>query len=578
MIMVLELFGGYGSQALALENLGIEFKSDLCEIDKYAIQAYNQIHGETFNYGDICSIDETKLPYYDLITYSSPCQDFSQAGKQAGGEKGSGTRSSLLWECERIIRTVKPKYLLMENVKALTSKKFMPLFAKWLNTLEEIGYKNWWKVLNAKDYGVPQNRERVFVVSILGGGNYQFPDPIPLTKRLKDVLDQNVDEKYYLSDDKISRFKSNSGNVVVPEATKQGYANAYDGDSINLEQPNSQTRRGRVGHQMANTLTCSCNQGVVEPYNSMPDGTARTIKQQYHKNSTANFLRTDSFGATGVLESVALDEQNGYIRKDGCVGTLTTDGSSPKHNNRVIEPMAHDEQNKKIELNRIGGLYGQVTRWGVYDDKGLSPTLTASMGMGGGFVPMTKQEPKVRQVGNIVHTGNFDNPQRGRIYSSDGCCPALNTVQGGGLEPKVIVEGYFKYPNSDKKHQSNTIISKEGISTTLDTMGGGNLQPKIIDDTYSNRTAREYTDASPSIRAERSGFKVVDYRIRKLTPRECWRLMGVRDYQFDKLHDISNSQLYKMAGNSIVVDVLMGIFKNMFMPEEQERKGQLELF
>lgn len=578
MIRVLELFGGYGSQALALENLGIEFKSDLCEIDKYAIQAYNQIHGETFNYGDICSIDETKLPYYDLITYSSPCQDFSQAGKQAGGEKGSGTRSSLLWECERIIRTVKPKYLLMENVKALTSKKFMPLFAKWLNTLEEIGYKNWWKVLNAKDYGVPQNRERVFVVSILGGGNYQFPDPIPLTKRLKDVLDQNVDEKYYLSDDKISRFKSNSGNVVVPEATKQGYANAYDGDSINLEQPNSQTRRGRVGHQMANTLTCSCNQGVVEPYNSMPDGTARTIKQQYHKNSTANFLRTDSFGATGVLESVALDEQNGYIRKDGCVGTLTTDGSSPKHNNRVIEPMAHDEQNKKIELNRIGGLYGQVTRWGVYDDKGLSPTLTASMGMGGGFVPMTKQEPKVRQVGNIVHTGNFDNPQRGRIYSSDGCCPALNTVQGGGLEPKVIVEGYFKYPNSDKKHQSNTIISKEGISTTLDTMGCGNLQPKIIDDTYSNRTAREYTDASPSIRAERSGFKVVDYRIRKLTPRECWRLMGVRDYQFDKLHDISNSQLYKMAGNSIVVDVLMGIFKNMFMPEEQERKGQLELF
>jgi len=433
---ILELFGGYGSQALALENLGIEFTSDLCDIDKYAEKAYNQIHGETFNYGDICSIDETKLPYYDLITYSSPCQDFSVAGKQAGGEKGSGTRSSLLWECERIIRAVKPKYLLMENVKALTSKKFMPLFANWLRTLEDMGYKNWWKVLNAKDYGVPQNRERVFVVSILGGGNYQFPNPIPLTKRLKDVLEQNVDEKYYIN----------------------------------------------------------------KPFNTYPDGTSRTIKAQYYKNSTSNFERTDSFGATGVLEPVccasrgrnpdnpsdrktgspteqrleinqngttntittvqkdnyviepmALDEQNQYVRKDGCVGTLTTDGSSPKHNNRVIEP-------------------------------------------------------KVLQVGNIVETESFGgNPQRGRIYSSDGCNPALNTCKGGGLEPKITEQ----------------------------------------------------------------------FRIRKLTPRECWRLMGVRDEQFDKLHDISNSQLYKMAGNSIVVDVLMAIFKNLFMPTEQ--KGQLEL-
>ena len=139
MLKVLELFGGYGSQALALENLGIDFKSDLCEIDKYAIKAYEQLHGETFNYGDICSIDETKLPYYDLITYSSPCQDFSTAGKQAGGDKGSGTRSSLLWECERIIKAVKPKYLLMENVKALTSKKFMPLFQEWLSVLESLG-------------------------------------------------------------------------------------------------------------------------------------------------------------------------------------------------------------------------------------------------------------------------------------------------------------------------------------------------------------------------------------------------------------------------------------------------------
>ena len=183
---ILELFAGYGSQALALENLGIEFVSDISEIDPYAIKAYNQIHGETHNWGDITKIDETQLPHYDLITYSSPCQDFSVAGLGRGGDEGSGTRSSLLWECERIIRAVKPKYLLMENVKNLVSEKHKHNFIRWLRVLEMMGYWNFWQVLNAKDYGVPQNRERVFVVSILGGGQYLFPNKIKLEKRVKD--------------------------------------------------------------------------------------------------------------------------------------------------------------------------------------------------------------------------------------------------------------------------------------------------------------------------------------------------------------------------------------------------------
>lgn len=364
---VLELFGGYGSQALALENLGIKFTSDLCDIDKYAVQAYNQLHGETFNYGDICSIDETKLPYYDLITYSSPCQDFSFAGKQAGGEKGSGTRSSLLWECERIIRAVKPKYLLMENVKALISKKFMPLFQNWLRTLEAMGYQNWWKVLNAKDYGVPQNRERVFVVSILGGGQYQFPEPIPLLKRLKDVLEPQVDEKYYLSDKVLQNLKT---------------------------------------------------VGVIEPVACASRG----------RNPDNPSDRT-----TGCPT-----EQRLEINTNGTTNTITT----VQKDNYVIES-------------------------------------------------------RVYQVGNIFNTDSFGgNPQAGGVYSSCGVCPTLNTMQGGNRQPKITEQ----------------------------------------------------------------------YRIRKLTPRECWRLMGVRDYQFDKLHDISNSQLYKLAGNSIVVDVLMEIFRNLFIP------------
>lgn len=309
---ILELFAGYGSQALALENLGIEFTSDISEIDRYAIQAYEQLHGDTHNWGDICKIDETQLPYYDLITYSSPCQDFSVAGLGKGGDAGSGTRSSLLWQCERIIRAVKPKYLLMENVKNLVGERHKHNFIKWLKVLESLGYQNFWKVLNAKDYGVPQNRERVFVVSILGGGQYLFPNPIKLEKRLKDILESNVDEKYYLSDKLIKGFlaraerkdsgfaerginirdKNNVASALtarmskcgmtdnyiqeplcIREATQKGYAEAYEGDSVTLDEPNSQTRRGRAGKQMSNTLTTSCNIGVVmqEPFNLYPN-------------------------------------------------------------------------------------------------------------------------------------------------------------------------------------------------------------------------------------------------------------------------------------------------------------------
>ena len=123
---ILELFAGYGSQRLALKYLGIDAESEISEIDRFAVQAYNQIHGETKNWGDICKIDETRLGEYDLVTYSSPCQDFSNAGLRNGGDEGTGTRSSLLWECRRIISATKPKYLLMENVKALTGKQFMP--------------------------------------------------------------------------------------------------------------------------------------------------------------------------------------------------------------------------------------------------------------------------------------------------------------------------------------------------------------------------------------------------------------------------------------------------------------------
>lgn len=141
-----------------------------------------------------------QVPDFDLFTYSSPCQDFSQAGLQRGGTRGSGTRSSLLWECEKAITIKRPKYLLMENVAALVSGKFIKLFNQWQLTLERLGYKQFAKVLDAKDFGVPQHRERVFLVSILDENDrFEFPKPRKLERRLKDVLEQNVDEKYYIN-------------------------------------------------------------------------------------------------------------------------------------------------------------------------------------------------------------------------------------------------------------------------------------------------------------------------------------------------------------------------------------------
>ena len=383
---VLSLFSGIGAFEKALDNLQIPYElAGFSEIDKYAVKSYCAIHGvdESMNLGDITKIDEKALPKdIDLITYGFPCQDISLAGKQKGlfNNDGTQTRSGLFFEALRIIEATKPKIAIAENVKNLTGKKFKEQFELVLKSLEEAGYSNYWKVLNAKDYGIPQNRERVFIISIrkdIDDGEFEFPEGFPLELRLKDMLDDEVDEKFYLSTKCIEGFvrhrdrheakgtgfkwevrnpegvasclransalaptdntvaidqgkpiqvgqlygtekraecvpvepvrlcniygekfgtgyagnvwdkecisptlmtmqggnrqplvidegvkagnTSPSGNynpsVIVREATKKGYAEAVEGDSVNIGQPNSKTRRGRVGKQVSQTLT-----------------------------------------------------------------------------------------------------------------------------------------------------------------------------------------------------------------------------------------------------------------------------------------------------------------------------------
>lgn len=215
-LRVFTAFSGYDSQCMALDRIGIPYELvGWSEIDKYAIQGHNAVYPQYAdrNYGDISKIKWDEVPDFDLFTYSFPCTDISNAGQQKGLEEGSGTRSSLLWECCKTIESKRPKYLLMENVKALVSQKFLPFYKKWEQYLAEMGYDNYCMVMNAKDYGVPQNRERIFIVSILDNDqSFRFPSPIPLEKRLKDVLEPEVDDKYVLSDHAIEGFLKHNEN------------------------------------------------------------------------------------------------------------------------------------------------------------------------------------------------------------------------------------------------------------------------------------------------------------------------------------------------------------------------------
>ena len=329
MLKYLSLFSGIGAFESALTNLGVNYEVvNYCEIDKYASNSYSAIHGipETKNLWDITKVNVFNLPKpntIDLITYGFPFQDISLAGNQKGlfNEDGTLTRSGLFFEALKVIEYCKPKVAIAENVKNLTSKKFATQFETVLKSLEEAGYNNYWKVLNSKDYGIPQNRERVFIVSIrkdVDNELFEFPKPYSLEKRLKDFLEPHVDEKYYLSGSINHRAINEngiSGTLCVKDYTdhkcvviepkrlggifdtktsKHQAGSIYDKEFI---APTIDTMQGGYRQPMV---------VVSEPINTMPDGTCRTLKNQYFKTSKANFERTSTFGATGVSDGLRI--------------------------------------------------------------------------------------------------------------------------------------------------------------------------------------------------------------------------------------------------------------------------------
>ena len=318
-------FEGYNSQGLALNRLKQNYPDFdwVCvgrsEIDKYAIQAADALFPEAKdkNYGDISKISWSDVPDFDLFTYSFPCTNLSFAGKQEGCEEGSGTASSLLWECRKAIVAKRPKYLLMENVKALVSSKFIGDFHEWQLELVKRGYTNFANVLNSRDFCCPQNRERIFMVSILAeNASYHFPEPFPLDKRLKDVLEEDVDEKYYLSKKLVDYVFSNGGK----EGNIQGGIGVHD---KNDEVANTITaqywKSPRQGNYLKEPIACAMRGREVQCLTTKRTEYGKKVRKEYE---------------SGELKESIHNMQQLEPREDGVCNTIT----SVQKDNLIIEP------------------------------------------------------------------------------------------------------------------------------------------------------------------------------------------------------------------------------------------------
>ena len=490
MLRVFEAFSGYGSQSIALRNLGIEHEVvAISEIDKYAIKAYEAIHGPTLNLGDISKIDVNDIPQHDLFTYSFPCQDISVAGKTKGIVKGE-TRSGLLYECERIIEAKRPKYLLLENVKNLVGKKFKADFDKWLEYLEGLGYTNYWKVLNAKNYGVPQNRERVFVVSILGEHEpFEFPKPIPLDKCIADILEGQVDDKYYINKpfNLVNKGHQAELDIKGMDCIKRVYG-------IDKVSPALTTMQG--GLREPKIITEYINQEVkVRKYKIDIEGLKKTLKEAKEKAG----ITIKEIADTLEVNKTTVEH---WFRNDNC---FSIPDENIWYNLKELLNITTDKFDKALtELEIKDNEYDMSNR--VYHENGISPTLTATGENG---------------AKKIIHYNNK------KIE-----LPCI--VASRGRNPKNPSSGVAGEPTEQRLE-----INTNGTSNTITT---------VQKDNYAIEES---------------------FRIRKLTPRECFRLMGMNDYDIDKIQEagISNTQQYKLAGNSIVVDVLEAIFKNLFKGE-----------
>ena len=524
-LRLIELFAGIGSQAKALKNLGVEFQHwYVCEWDKYAIQSYNAVHDTNFDTSDITKLTANDLNIVDtehfnyLLTYSFPCQDLSNAGKGAGMEKGSGTRSGLLWEVERLLDecTELPQILLMENVPQVHGKKNINDFNKWIEFLESKGYSNYWKDLNAKDYGIPQSRNRCYMVSVLGDYKYEFPTPIPLNLTLGDMLEKEVDEKYYLSERALNgcaktEFSSHklenrmAKNGIMPTLLSRDY-----------KDPKLVAEKSELKAKLCNELL---EKGLVEEHD--------VIRHSYTNNRLNNGDKNMGRTQNKDKLSPTLD-----TRCD-CLGVV------------VKEPTELQKEvcNKAMEQGLMK----------PYD-----------------IIDYTYSNARLGEIldGHIKTKNSTDNQIANTITTNADCFGVC--VPDETMNKYYLSDRMKKYINSydDKYVVSDTnLVINPPIAKTITTREG-------------NSRADSCSYISPDLPQNQNvaNMDLIPLRIRKLTPKECWRLMGFTDEDVERAGKVcSNSKLYKQAGNSIVVDVLMAIFKELFIPKKTRSEWLDEL-
>ena len=473
-VKLIELFAGLGSQSQALKNIGVKHQVvGISEIDKFAIQSYKALHGEVKNYGDICNID--RLPKADMWTYSFPCQDISLAGKLAGFDKESGTRSGLLWQVARLLEISNqnnelPKFLLLENVKNLVGKKFKASYDEWLAFLNGLGYTNYWQVLNAKHYGVPQNRERVFCISVRGDHKpYVFPERLPLELKLKDYLDEIVDEKYYISDYRIkammtSTYVQRRNSIINKDIVPSLCARDWKEPKCVL--------LGEIDN---------------EKYNKM----LHSARRVYSGEGVAPTIHT-------------------------CPGGNT-------------EP--------KVAIGAIRGRNSKAV--GIEKD---SQQYVQQLELGG---DVANSLTTVQKDNLVVCEHRYDIGLR---MNKDSCVGTIRTCDAGGKKLVLKIKS-----NTKKGYEEAT----EGDSVNFAYWKSNTRRGRVGKEVSQTLTSGENMAVALEVEDKLTA--------RKLTERECLRLMGWKDCQIDKIVEAktSKTQMYKQAGNGIVVDVLEAIFKNL---------------
>ena len=561
-LRLIELFAGIGSQTQALTNIGVPHKVvGISEIDKYAIQSYKAMHGEVTNFGDIREIKS--LPDADLWTYSFPCQDISVAGKGAGIKEG--TRSGLLFEVERLLITASengnlPKYLLLENVKNLVSKKFKADFDRWLAFLESLGYSNYWQILNAKDYGIPQNRERVFCVSIRGEHKpFKFPEKRELKLRLRDMIDEVVDEKYYLKESTIRSIVNSSFNSRR-DSIRKGDDVAYTILARDFKGPQCVQVGEVVGGKWDKMHDIS--RRVYEP-----DGISPTVHCQQGGNTELKIAENFALGG-GEEDPVIVAmrgrnpdnpsdrtkgaplEQRLEANEQGICNSLTT----VQKDNLLMEKKRGSKEyvarRYKEFIEEKGYIPEMFVAYNKQEVADIAPTITGQCSCpsgGSAVLKLETEDVKVLAPNNWGHKAGDGTATRERRETD--IVPALQAnagqTQQSYLKIKVATkQGYEKAEEGDYVN-----ITFPSSKTKRGRVGRGIAQTLTCGD--GNAIVTE------------------NVRIRKLTPRECLRLMGWNDEQIDKIAaaKVSATQQYRQAGNGIVVQVLEFIFKALFLGE-----------